>query len=199
MLTNQLKKPAQARETVLAVLVMLTLCYMSYITFYSPEKKLATERSEKFNKVQAEIKSVMQLNQTLQKKYEEQEMEIKKESKEMASQNQKLQMIQRSVSPEYRDISDFLKAITHPKFRSKMVIDSFKYDAPRKDKGFTASQFKITASSKFQNVVEFIKKLEEVPALVSLDNLSIKLSDQDTSLVFLDLSGTFYRLEHDSE
>lgn len=199
MLTNQLKKPAQVRESLLAILVMLAICYMSYINFYSPKKDLATEIFDKVTKIEADIKSVTQLNETLQKKYEEQEKEMKKESKEVASQNQKLQMIQRSVSPEYQNISDFLKAVTHPRFRSKMIIDSFKYDAQRKDKGFASNQFKITASGKFQNVVEFIKKLEEVPALVSLDNLSIKLSDLDTSLVSLDLSGTFYQLEHGNE
>lgn len=198
MLVNQLKKPAQVRESVLAIIVMLTICYMSYNTFYSPKKKLATELSDKVTKIEAEIKSVTQLNQTLQKKYEEQEVEMKKESKEVASQNQKLQMIQRSMSPEYRNISDFLSAVTHPRFRIKLVIDSFKYDAPKKEKGFTSSVFKITASGKFQNMVEFIRKLEEVPALVSLDNISIKISDKDTSLVFLDLSGTFYQLEQDN-
>jgi Tfp pilus assembly protein PilO len=196
---NELKKPAQVRESILAGLVMLVICYMFYTNFFTPKQKMINEVTVKIEKTDLEIKNTKEINSSLEKKHKEQESELKKQAKELANQNEKVQLIQKYKTPDHNGISDFLNAITHPNFRTKLSIDSLKYDPTKKESGFTSTQFKLEASGKFHNAVEFISKLEKVQALVSLDSISIQTSDRDSSLIKLEITGTFYQLENNNE
>lgn len=198
MLNNQLKKQAQVRESVLAIIVMLAICYMSFSIFYSPNEKKSTEFTVKLKEVKEKKTGIQKLNSALKTKYEQQAKELKQAAKMEASLDPKVRMIRDYEDSIFKNISEFLNYVTGIDFKSGVEITSMKYDIPAKRKGYAATKFFFNISGRFSTVTEFINRLEGVPALVSLDRISIRVNPKDSNLVNMDLEGTFYELEKDN-
>jgi len=194
MLDNQLKKQAQLRESILALAGILAICYASYINFYVPKKQSADLLATQIDQVVQTKTGVEKLNKALQKKYDEQRQEMLKQANLAAKEDPSLKLIKNLKIPIYKDVSEFLNAITKIDFRSKVNINSMRYELPTEKSGYNETQFYLNVYGPFGSVIEFIEKLEGVPALVSLDRINIQVSKNDANMVTLNLNGRFYQL-----
>lgn len=195
MFSSQLKKQAHMRESILAILVILAICYMSHSIFYVPTKTKAKKLSEEIAQVDEKISGVKKLVETLKQKQKDETQEISKDSTEITPKNKRLQIITQVDQSSYQDVSEFLNAVTQPYFKSNVNIDSLKYDSPIMQKGYSVSNFHLVANGQFAQILEFIEKMEEMSVLITLDAINMNINQTDTNLVSIDLNGSYYQLE----
>ncbi|MCP5463807.1 MAG: type 4a pilus biogenesis protein PilO [Deltaproteobacteria bacterium] len=197
MFDNQLKKPAQLRESVLALVVVMGVFYATYATFYTPKKQMAEDLSQQVNQMNEQIASIEKLNQALIQKNAQAKREMQKQAQEAIKQDPRIQMLTQFKDPVFKDVSEFLHAITQFEFRSSLEIDSLNYLPSVTHKGYKSTAFDLVANGRFAHVIEFIERLEDIPALLALDKIQINVSKKDSSQVSLQLNGTFFELEKD--
>lgn len=198
MFGNQLKKQAQLRESILAIVVIVVLCYAGYSTFYAPKKARVDELKTKIAELTDKAAGLKKLTSTLSDSNKKINEQMQKQAEMHATQDPRIQMIQKYKDPIFKSVSSFLNAITQEEFRRNVSIESLKYDMSVQKKGYSETRFVINAFGKFTNVIEFIQKLEGVPALVTLENINVSIHKKDANMVSIDFTGTFYQLGNDN-
>ena len=198
MLDNQLKKQAQIRESLLAIIVIIGLCFACYMNLYKPKQIKTADLNKQIKEIVEKKTGIEKLNHALEAKQKLQSLEMQKQEQMAETLDPRILMIKNQQDSDYKDISQFLNQITKPDFKSSISINSLKYDATSKMKGYDQTKFFLVLSGRFANIIEFIDKLEDIPALISLDKIDIKTNPNDANMVNLDLSGTFYQLGNDN-
>lgn len=195
---SQLKKQAQLRESALAGLVMLMICYASYSTFYSPRKAEAVDLETQIAETTTKKIGQEKLNKMLQQKFDEQNKLRNQQVQIVTKRNTKYQMLKNKKDSAYSSVSEFLYAVTQPGFKVKTEILSMKYDKPLNRAGYTEAGFTVNATGRFNEIIEFIGRFEKVQALVTIDKVNISINPKDSNMVLLSINGTFFKLETDN-
>lgn len=198
MLGNQLKKPAKPRETVLIGLLIVVISYAIFTYFISPVAEEAKVFEEKLAVVEQEAEAVGKFNEVLRKNQQEQLKAIKTVSSTVSAQDARVQLIRRTKKQKYNLITDFLQGVTTPGFLSTVRIDSLKYEATTSLAGYTATKFHMVLQGRFPRMMQYIKNLETVEALVTLDQVELSMSPEDAASLVLKLEGTFYKLDDEA-
>ncbi|MBF0106272.1 MAG: type 4a pilus biogenesis protein PilO [Deltaproteobacteria bacterium] len=194
MFDNQLKRQAQIRESIMVGIMMVLMCYATYAFFYAPKKKMAQDLKAQIAEITEKKSGIEKLNKALLEKYEEQKKEMKKQAMMVETLDPRIKMIKDQKDYGYGSINQILSHITQEDFKLKVSINSLKYDLPISQKGYKATFFYIMATGRFVDVMEFVENIEDIPALISLDNISINTNKSDSNRVNVDLKGTFYQL-----
>lgn len=191
MLSSQLRRPAKAREIIMAVVVMLLMFFLSNRHFIAPKQAEATELMTTLTDIQTSIQQKKVENDALR---QAQAAVQEKEQETIAPQNLSVDLKQ---SYKYEDITMFLQTVTQPMFRLSVNIDAIKHDAAVVLAGYKETKFTLIASGDYSKTVGFLKKLEEVSVdthQVGLDTIQINV-EKGGENVSLSLAGSFYQLE----
>lgn len=194
---SSLKKQAHLRESILAMVGIVAICYLGFSFFYTPAKTKVKELAVKVAEEEERVTGIKKLIDALQKKQDDEMAGLSHQAKQSVA-NSRVDLIKSYKDPLYKNISEFLNAITQFDFKSNLKIESLNYSVPSKNGGYVSAQFHLVASGQFGKIVEFMQKLEEVPALVSLDSIDINIDKTDANHVSIDLNGTYYQLENEN-
>lgn len=197
MLDNQLKKQAQLRESILAFVAILVVCYGAYSLLYSPRHAQNKELTAQLQELQDRQAGVEKLIAVLQKKVDQRLNEVSEEAGTNISSNPKLQMLQKSRNPEFKNVSDFLNSITRDATKPTITINSLSYDALQSHDGYQSAKFIIYVNGHYADLIDFIKLIENKAALITLDKLNLLVDGTDATKVSLELNGTYYQLRSD--
>lgn len=204
MLGTNLKKPAKAREIILASVAMLTSIYFAMTNFVQPKAMEAAELATQLKGLQEKTASLKQLNDVLRQKKKQAEAEAAAQKKQAVEQvedpslDPRIQLFKQSKRQRYGNVSEFLQEISSRGFRSSVVIDAVKYDPKQVRNGYAETRFNFIIHGDYAKILSFIKKLENVPALISLENVNMNVSAGETQTVAVSLVGVFYQLEEDN-
>ena len=195
MLSNQLKKPATAREIILAIVGMVMMIYLSYNNYYVPKHAQADQLAQSLKELQDKVAGLQKLNTVLTQKKSQAEQQSTAAPVVSANQDVRVQMFQRSKKQKYENITAFFKELTSPMFRSGVTLDSMKYDASLKRAGYVETKFSFVAHGNFTKVMAFLKKIQDNSALVALDAINFNVASGESDAVSLSIAGEFYQLE----
>lgn len=198
MLSNQLKKPATAREIILAIVGMVLVVYLSYNNYYIPKRAEGDGLAQSLKEVQEKITGLKKLNAVLQQKKNQADQQNAVAPTVNESQDVRVQMFQRNKKQKYENITAFFKELTSPLFRSGVTLDSMKYDASQKRAGYVATKFSFVAHGNFTKVMLFLKKIQDNSALVALDAINFSVTNGESDAVSLSIAGEFYQLEDEN-
>lgn len=197
MFGAELKKQAKARESVMFLIVILGLCYAGYSTFYQPKKKLAVDLRKQLDEQIEKKLGLEKLNKALRDKNEQQIKDAENQAQMEASIDPKVKMLKDYENSVFKNISEFLNFVTQGDFISSVDISKMRYDPAQKRTGYSSTGFFLDVNGRFNNIIEFINRLEGVPALISIDKITLKVGSKDSNLVNLDLQGTFYEIQRE--
>lgn len=192
MLSSQLKRPAKAREIIMAAVIMVFVFFLSNRHFIAPKQAQVAELTTTLGDLNTSIQQKKVENDALRQV--QAAAQQKEQTTTSVPQNLSVDLKQ---SYKYGDITTFLQAITQPMFRLSVNIDSIKHDAAVTQGGYRETKFTLMASGDYAKVVGFLKKLEEVSQdthQVGLSTIQI-LVDKGGENVTLSLAGSFYQLE----
>ena len=195
MLGNQLKKPAQSREIILAAVGILVVSYLAFTNFVVPFRGDADSLVEQLEKVRGEADAIAKFNDVIRQNQKQQIGSSVAQQSMVGAKDLRIQLIQRNKKARYGNIMDFLEEVTSPVFRSMVSIDSLKYDTTVELSGYNSTHFEIVLNGRFPRVINFIRKLEGVEALLTLETIEIISNKTDTFTVTLRMGGTYYQLQ----
>lgn len=197
MLGNQLKKPAQMREIILTSFGILAFIYMSVTHFLLPYREQALKLAEEVDKIRSEADAIAKFNDVIRQNQKQQISSGSVQLNIAATKDLRVQLIQRNKKARYRNITDFLEDVTSPFFRSSVSIESLKYDKTVDMSGYSSTRFEVVLSGRFPRVLGFVKKLEQLEALLTIDGIEFISDKSDTFSVTVKLGGTYYQIEND--
>lgn len=197
MLSSNLKKPAKVREIVLASLALLSLCYLNFTWFFSPKQKEINYYNTQLDKVVKEATSLKKLITVLDNQIKKTQQALDKQVAQQSQNSSENFKFSKYKTKKYKNISDFFQAITHPLFVAGLNITALKYNDTHNHGGFKSNTYTLEVEGRFSRITNLIDRLQNFPALVSIDQMSLKTKANDTSQVTLSLDGTFYQLETD--
>jgi len=197
MLANNLKRPAKKIEIIFAAVFGFALSLLLYTGQYLPKKQQAMRLETDIAAINKEIETLEKFNQTIRENREKQIQEMSSQIQKSAEADPKLQVILKSRAPEFRLFEDFMRQIMSPLFRPSVDVQSFTYEARLEHTGFSETAFSFSASGPYVNVLMFIKRLEQVPALVTVRDFDLKVDRVDTNLVTITVKAAFFELQDD--
>ena len=188
-----LKKIANTREMILALLFMVAFFSMFLRAFYLP-------RAAEIQKMKQRI-SAMQLEKDALEKFAlalTSQDPVKLEAME-GPPNVKLVLLSGTKKPAQKSISELLETLAGSSFRQGIHIDSLHYTTPVVENGITKTSFVVNAGGSFARLITFVEKMDTLEALVSIDGISLNIEAMGGPLVTLELSGSFYTIEGPAE
>lgn len=198
MLGNQLKKPAKVREIIMAAIAMVFIFVASLQNFVFPKQQEVVELSQQLQTLKDSIEATQKHIQAVKDATAQLATTDTQSTKpDTIAEDPRLKML-KNKKQKYNGISDFFSDLSGITFRGSVEIDSIKHDPSVDRGGYHAIKFTLLAHGDFQNILSFIKKMENVPALVSLDMVLIDVGKGDQDNISLSLTGTFYQLEDEN-
>lgn len=198
MLGNQLAKQAKAREAVLILVAFLGLIYIVIDYIYIPKKQKCELLSTQINAIEEKRNALEKLNKALELKHTKMQSEMQKEAQQAEKEDPRILMLKKYRRSMFKNVSDFMNTVMQTTYQARVVIDSIKHETPMALKGFTSTPFIIKFNGRFTNILDFVNKIESIPALITIDKIEIRVGAQDSNLINVEINGTFFKLEKEN-
>ena len=185
-----LKKTANPREQWLGVLVIVALFVMFFRIVYFPKKEDVDQMKGQIQSIQLEKEALEKFTQALLKTAPQgQEAQTKN------NRSIKEQILMGETKPLANALPPLLSYITSQKFLKGIVIKAISDIPLKQETGYKKADFFIDAQGSFGNITRYLERIEKVPALVGISNVTIKAIDTKATQVALELGGTLFELE----
>lgn len=112
---------------------------------------------------------------------------------ESSSSDRKLSLLEQK-GPTFQDIHSLLPNLTASSFLKGVEVESFSFQSAVKEKGYIRTDFLLETMSNFTDLMSYLKRLEEFPALFHIMGLVLTVEGRDASRVKAQISGRFFSL-----
>lgn len=182
----ELKTLAKPREQILALVAILGILVLFFRTFYFPKRIEKSQLEVQIQNLKLEKEALEKFTQALLK-------QVPKAGKEETPP--KIRILKGEMAPFAQETSHLLAQISTPEFLKGVRIKKMSDLPPQKREGYSQSNFLINAQGPFQNVYSFLDRTEHFPALMVVDNITLKALDSKAANVELEMNGTLFHLE----
>ncbi|MBI4223514.1 MAG: type 4a pilus biogenesis protein PilO [Deltaproteobacteria bacterium] len=185
-----LKTVAKPREQILSLGVTVGILVVFLQAVYAPHRSAQAQMAVKIHNLELEKEALEKFTQALVKQTS------KTKAKEPTAQ---LKILQGELSPFAEATSILLSQMTAPQFLRGVEVKKMSDLPPDKKNGFSVSHFTLLAEGPFLHVFYFLERVEKFPALVTIDNITLKALDSKASRVDLEVNGSLYQMGENSK
>ncbi len=176
--------PIKPREQLLFVGFLLALVFVLFRMGYAP-------MAESLSKIKTQTQTLLLEKVSLQKMALVPPEKLKPLSRR---KDVKIRILTGDILPAYQDVSTLLTRLTEPAFIGGMQIQDLSYAPVVELAGYEFVDFKMKLRGSFIDVLRYIEKMEEFPALFSLENLSVHVIEGQTQEVESEILGRFFKI-----
>ncbi|HBF13943.1 MAG TPA: hypothetical protein DDW49_11255 [Deltaproteobacteria bacterium] len=181
---------ASSRETILAIVLLLAIVIIFNRTFYSP-------KAEEIKKIKAEVTTLQKEQKTLK---DQNKLLLTQQQKKQAqnlnsTDNTKLLILKGEIKPDIKDTTTLLSHITNMNSEHRLNMGSLSTTKISEGSGFTKAPFTLTTSGFFPQVLAFIEQMDNIPALVAVDAITLTNDPMIEGHMGLEMRATLYQLE----
>jgi Tfp pilus assembly protein PilO len=189
---GNLKQIATFREMIMAAVIMLLIIYLFFTNLYPPKKKEAESLKNQIGTLTTEQKTL-----TAQKAVLLRERQIKTKTRVNDEVANTKDAILKGKKPAIFDKPvDYLNHISDPSFLSNVKLLSVVTGKPADLSFFTKTSLLLKTEGSYKENINFLKGLENLEALVSIDNVILKPdNEEEPGLISLNLTTTVYQVE----
>ncbi len=198
MLSSKLHQPAPKLHVIAAGGFAIMLCGFLYIGQYKPKATKVAELETQITEVNQEAKTLEEFNAKVKETRDKHIQEISSQVQKSVNDDPRLQLIRKSRAPEFRLFEDFMRRIMNPNFRSSVDVQTLNYKARIEYGGFSETEFEISASGPFANVISFLSRIEGMPALMTIKDFDLQVGKTDNAFVTVSIKASFYQLQDDN-
>ena len=183
-----LGRNATKKELVLFAAMVVTLLNAIPRFAYRPFAEVITDHSQHIANMEMEKKALINFTAatpTLEK------------TETLHAKGIKMKVLLGEIHSDYQEATSLLNALTDRAFLNGISIQKLGYQSPSYDDGFSKTPFAMQINGLFPDLVQYIERLEQFPALFNLDQLTLKGSEKKTELqeIEVTLQGFIYRFE----
>lgn len=166
-MATSLKNIASIRELLISVTIIFFIIIVFFNYLYAAKSNQLKEIGLQVKAVEIEKKALVAQIEGLRKKREQKELEVVP----VVTTNTKILILKGGKKPEFVRITDFLEKLVDPNFRGRVDLSNVATAAIGGGSGFTKQPVSITAKGTFGQITRFLKGLDDVEALVSVDSI----------------------------
>ena len=185
-----LKKGANPREQILGALVLLAVFVMFLKVIHLPKQEATAQLKTQINTLKLEKEALQKFTAALLATLPQ-----KKEGQREQPGNFDIQILKGKGEPVAKTISPLLEYITTPQFLNGVAIKSMSYLEPKNENGFVRTSFAVEAHGSFRMITRYLERLANLPALVRIDNVSVKTTDPKAAKVDIEINASLFQLE----
>lgn len=184
-----LTKNAQTREVLLFVLTFFLLLFVFFRYVYTPLSGKIGGVGERLKTIAFEQKALKGQIETLR------QQDVKKRSTLKIGENVKLAILKGERGAGIRDIHTLIQTISSPRFQYGLVIHTLSIKPTESRNGHLATPFQLVTRGSFDQIISFIAKLDNLPALVLVDSIDLSMDREHDNEINLEVSASFYQME----
>ncbi len=180
-----LNQQANRRETILFSLIILVALVLFSRVVYSPQ-------AARLNEAKTQYQSLAFEKDALEKFSHATPVISKRDT--LTRRGIKMKILYGEVISVYQDVTSLLDALTEHTFLSGVTIQKLSYQPEVLDKGFGRTDFSMDLLGSFPEVIQYLDRLEQFPALFNLEGLSFKTAEGQSQELQINLQGRVYKM-----
>lgn len=106
----------------------------------------------------------------------------------------KIKILSGELIPAYQELTSLLAVLTQAPFLSGVTVLNLNYQPSTQEKGYVKSNFGMNVRGSFTDILRYIEKMEQFPALFHLGGINLKAYENQPQDVETEIEGVFYRL-----
>jgi hypothetical protein len=179
---GNLDQVASLREQLLFAAVVLALVVVFFRVAYAPLASQVEVRRARVQGLVLERDALVRFSRTTP---------VVSRGGSDVAHGAKMRLITGAVRPTFRLLSDLLSEVSHPNFLGGVEVRSLSYLAPAKDEGYERTDFSLKVAGGFSQVIRYLERLENFPALFHIQDLSMDSGEGLAELQAV-IGGRFY-------
>ena len=184
------KKSISPREQVLSGLVLLAFVTMFFRVVYFPKRDGNEDLAKKIVASELEQSSLEKFTQAL--------MQATPQKVTLQVQSPALQVLKGSEKPAAKAIADLLSILSDRDFLQGLSVKELNDLPPKQERGYRKITFTVKVAGPFVAAMNYIKRVENLPVLLSVDLIEMLSPAFQSEEITLELIGTLIEMEHTS-
>lgn len=176
--------PAQRREQALFAGFLLAFVFFYFHMVYFPQSEKLATIQKKTDSLQLEKKALVKL------------IDIPPSKVRPLSRRKdvKMKILSGDIQSTYNNVSLLFTRLTEPAFLGGISIQDLSYAPAVKEKGYERTDFRLKMRGSFSEILHYLEKMEEFPALFSLEGVNIANVEGQPQEIESEMSGHFFRI-----
>lgn len=185
-----LKKNAAPREMALVSILAVALVYLLYQYFYVPFAGKSAVQSQELKTLTFEKEALNATNTKLKS-----QKQLKQMQRGDPSSHIRIQILDGHKKTDIASVNTLIKILLDPSFHQSVHIEALatKPAVPRQN--FRETPLTITARGPFNDVIAFLDKMDNLPALITNEALFLNREPDAPGIMSFGLVTNFYEVE----
>lgn len=183
-----LGRSATKKEMMLFGVLMLALLNAIPRFAYKPFSKIIADNTQKIANMEMEKTALINFTATTP---------TLEKTETLHAKGIKMKVLLGEIQSDYAEVTSLLNSLTDRNFLKGIDLEKLAYQSPNYEEGYSKTQFAMQLSGLFPDLVQYVERLEQFPALFNIDELTLK-SAQDKELpekIEVIVQGYIYRFE----
>ena len=185
-----LAQKATLREQVLGGAAILGLLVIFVRVIYLPYQVTQKKINQEVSNLMMEKEAIQKFTTALSKTLTETEP-----TPERKSRSAKIQILNGTVEPVAEDMAPLLAELTARSQLKGITVTKMNDLPPKQENGYTTSGFFINMQGRFRDIVNYLERVQQIPALFSIDTITLKNIDPQVAHVDVELGGVLFKRE----
>jgi hypothetical protein len=182
-------RPANFREQILFGVVIVVMVVSFFRVFHAPQSKQIGELKKGLSGLQMEQQALSKFLATTPKIFEQGASD--------QHRSMKAKIVNGEMPSAFHEIETVVTQFADPAFLGGAVIEKLSYQAKvmEKDKGWSHTDATINLVGTFSDIVGYLERLEQFPALFSVENVSFDVNETQPQELKVEVKGSLYAIE----
>lgn len=180
-----LKTKANLREQILGGIVILALLMLFFRVVVLPQQVEKEKKRGQHQALLLEKNALEKFNLALQ----ERPITLRKEAPRATPA---LQVLHGERAAMATEVPELLAKIVHPAFLKGVTLKEMGHTPPKEEERFKKEGFFLKLQGSYYQIIHYVERIEQAPAMVTLDHLTLKTIDPKAAQVDMELTGTLF-------
>lgn len=187
------KQLVTTREQILFLGVLISIFVLFFRLIYFPKRIDQVQLQSQVQSLRAEKEALQKFTEALRLS-----LTMKKASGAKEA-TPPLQILKGELDPLATDTPTLFDYFATPEFSKGLLIKEMNDLPIKKETHYKKTNFYMNIEGSFKNTLDYLKRVEKFPAILSVDDIGLKNTDVKASQVALEMHGTLYQLEETVE
>lgn len=182
-----LDQVANRREQILFAMVAFVFVILFFRVFYAQQARKMETAGQKVQALTLERDALVKFSQvtpTLQKS-------------ETLSRRKgiKMKILYGEVKGAVQEATALLAQLTESAFLGRVAVQTMSFQPPVAERGYWKTDFSLNVLGSFVDVVQYLERLEQFPALFNVEQVSLRAAEGQPQELQAEIQGRFFRLD----
>ncbi|MBI2083285.1 MAG: type 4a pilus biogenesis protein PilO [Deltaproteobacteria bacterium] len=177
---------ASQREQILFLLIAVFFIFLVLEVGFLPKYREIKTSRQRLHALEVERSALA--------KFMEKTPVVRRSSSQNGAKDIKLKILDGEMEALSRELPELLPRITDFSFLKGVRVEAFSFQPDISEGGYIRTDFLMEAKGSFNDLVRYLERLENFPALFQVRDIIMNVSEGDTTKVHAEIAGRFFRM-----